>query len=180
MTYPTWSYYPTNRLAPSWVHQLVELVADQAEVISTQTARSGLTSDVVLAALAPGLQAAGYTVETGKTFAEKIHRPVLFGENGVAAVSYEVDAVQDAEGVVLEVEAGRAARGNAAYRDLVRTSLILDARYLALLLPIAYRYQSSGRTTTVSVYRDALEQLRAVYASQRLRLPFEGMLLIGY
>lgn len=80
---------------------------------------------------------------------------------------------------MVEVEAGRGARSNAAYRDLVRTSLILDARFLALLLPLAYRY-GAERTTTVPVYRDTLEQLRAVYASRRLTLPFEGVLLVGY
>jgi hypothetical protein len=33
---------------------------------------------------------------------------------------------------VLEVEAGRGARGNAVYRDLVRSSLIVDQRFLGL------------------------------------------------
>jgi hypothetical protein len=36
-----------------------------------------------------------------------------------------VDGVHDELGILLEIEAGRGARGNAVYRDLVRTSLIV-------------------------------------------------------
>jgi len=41
-------------------------------------------------------------------------------------------------------------------------------------------HQSAGRPITVSSYRDAKDQLDALYASGRLRLPFEGLLLFGY
>jgi hypothetical protein len=83
-------------------------------------------------------------------------------------------------GIVVEVEAGRGARGNAVYRDLVRSSLIVDQRFLVLGVMRSYRHQSSGRPIIVSSYRDAKEQLDALYASGRLRLPFEGVLLFGY
>jgi hypothetical protein len=35
--------------------------------------------------------------------------------------------------------------GNAIYRDLIQGSLTVDARYLALAVPIEYRYKSGGR-----------------------------------
>jgi hypothetical protein len=38
----------------------------------------------------------------------------------------------------------------------------------------------SGRPIIVSSYRDSKDQLDAPYASGRLRLPFEGVLLFGY
>jgi hypothetical protein len=38
----------------------------------------------------------------------------------------------------------------------------------------------SGRPIIVSSYRDSKDQLDALYASGRLRLPFEGVLLFGY
>jgi hypothetical protein len=91
-----------------------------------------------------------------------------------------VDAVNDALGVVVEVEAGRGARGNAVYRDLVRTSLIVGARFLALGVMAEYRHQSAGRAISIASYRDARDMLDAVFASQRLGLPFEGVLLFGY
>jgi hypothetical protein len=139
--FPTWTYYPLNLPAPEWVRDFVSVVADARDAISTSTTRPvRLDSNGVLAEIAPGLSGLGYTVETSKAKASKIKRPVLFGENGKPTVLYEVDAVHDDLGVVVEVEAGRGARGNATYRDLIRTSLIVDARFLALLLPVAYTY----------------------------------------
>lgn len=82
--------------------------------------------------------------------------------------------------VLLEVEAGRGARGNAVYRDLIRTSLIVDAQYLALGVMQEYRHKSGGKNVVVHSYADAKDQLDAIYASQRLQLPFEGVLLFGY
>jgi hypothetical protein len=70
--------------------------------------------------------------------------------------------------------------GNAIYRDIIRASLIVDAHYLTLILPIAYRYVSGGRTVTSPAYDDCVDLLSALYASQRLPLPFRGVLLIGY
>lgn len=80
----------------------------------------------------------------------------------------------------MEVEAGRGARGNADYRDLLRTSLILDAKYLVLMLPLTYRFKSGGREAQEHAYRNTRELLIAVYASQRLKFPFDGILLLGY
>jgi len=104
----------------------------------------------------------------------------LFGENGRERVAYEVDAFNEQLGIVVEIEAGRGARGNAAYRDLIRTSLIVGAKYLALGVMLEYRHQSSGKTTHVKSYEDTKNQLDAVYASGRLKLPFDGLLLFGY
>ena len=92
----------------------------------------------------------------------------------------EIDAFHEGYGIVVEVEAGRGARGNATYRDIIRASLILDAQYLALLVPVAYRHVSGGREVSVHAYKDCADLLSALYASQRLRLPFLGTLLIGY
>ena len=66
------------------------------------------------------------------------------------------------------------------YRDLVRTSLIVDANFLALGVMLQYHHKSGGKPVVVRSYNDAKDQLDAIYASQRLRLPFEGLLLFGY
>ena len=81
---------------------------------------------------APCALALGYEIEAGKTASGKIRRPVLFGENGSARVAYEVDGFHPDLNIVLEIEAGRGAAGNADYRDLIRTSLIVDADFLIL------------------------------------------------
>jgi hypothetical protein len=173
--YPLWSYFPRNERSPAWVDDFVRVVNAVEDTISTVEVKTGLSSDDVLKALSPGLLDLGYVVESGKTKAAKISRPVLFGENGVAEVSYEIDGFHDELGVAVEVEAGRGAANNADYRDLVRTSLILDADFLAMLMPITYR-----TTTSIQAYARARHQLDAIYASSRLKLPFCGVLLVGY
>lgn len=178
--YPAWDYFPRNAKAPEWVEPFIVNVRTSKENISTVERKTGLASDRVLEQLAPGLRELGFAVESGKKAADRIRRPVLFGSNGRAEVSYEIDAFHDDHGIVLEVEAGRGARGNATYRDIIRTSLIVDAQYLALLLPVTYRHTSSGREVSVHAYKECAELLSALYASQRLSLPFRGVLLVGY
>lgn len=179
MDYPNWIYYPTSDTPPDWVHAFLGVVAAGRDAIASVTV-DGLTSDVVLAHLRPGLVGLGFEVEAGKLKTQRIRRPVLFGEGGKERVAYEIDAVHDENGIVVEVEAGRGARGNAVYRDLVRTSLIVGARFLALGLMQEYRHQSGGRAISVSSYQETKDQLDAIYASGRLVLPFEGVLVFGY
>lgn len=180
MVYPRWRYFPSNSAAPEWVKPLVEVVSSAEPTISTETARTGLSSDEVLRVLAPGLTALGYHVEDGKGRLGKVRRPVLFGDNGVPTLTYEVDAAHPEHGIVVEIEAGRGARGNAEYRDLVRTSLILDANFLVLAQPLAYRFKSGAGEGTEHAYMNTVSLLEAIYASQRLSLPFRGLLLVGY
>jgi hypothetical protein len=81
---------------------------------------------------------------------------------------------------VVEVEAGRGWMGNAFYRDLIRTSLIVGARYLVIGMMDLHVYSSGGKKFTSHDYENSRDQLEAVYASGRIQLPFEGVLLTGY
>jgi hypothetical protein len=173
--YPLWKYYPSRAPSPDWVAGVVAAFTSAGTSIDSR-ANHGITSDAALALLRPSLVALGFEIEASKTRADKIWRPVLFGEMGRALVSYEVDGFHPEHGIVLEVEAGRGAAGNAEYRDLIRTSLIVDADYLVLGMMVEYR---SGKTTWRS-YERTREQIDAIYASERLKLPFRGILLIGY
>lgn len=177
--YPSWTYYPSRSPAPHWVNDFVDVVAAAQETIDSRNAE-GLTSDKVLAVLRPGLENLGYTVESGKRAENKIHLPVLFGRQGAEVVAYEVDAVHRELGVVVEIEAGRGARGNAVYRDLVRASLIVGARFLVIGVMLEYRINSGDKLVHVRSYEDSAKQMDAIYASGRLGLPFEGLLLFGY
>lgn len=177
--YPDWHYFPSHDPAPIWAHAFLEVVGPARPDIDSRVV-DGLTSDTVLKHLQPGLTLLGYEVETGKHKSEKIRRPVLFGDRGIERVAYEVDAVHDELGVLVEVEAGRGARGNAVYRDLIRSSLIVGARFLVLGVMQTYRHNSGGKQVSVESYRESLEQMHAIYASGRLVLPFEGILLFGY
>lgn len=122
----------------------------------------------------------GYAVESGRKSADRISRPVLFGPNGQATVSYKIDAFHEKDGIVVEVEAGRAAYNNAIHYDIIRASLILDAEHLVLVVPIMYRIIVNKKPVSKSAYNDGVDQLSALYASQRLTLPFQGVLVVGY
>jgi len=179
VSYPRWQYFPSYSQPPRWVGEFVGAVADSRTLLDS-TVVAGLTSDDALRALSSRLQELGYQVETGKKASEKIRRPVLFGEDGIERVSYEIDAFHDDLGIAVEVEAGRGARGNAVYRDLIRTSLIVGARFLVLGVMNEYHHMSGGREVVVRSFDEARELLDAVFASGRLQLPFEGVLLFGY
>ena len=101
------------------------------------------------------LVALGYEVEAGKSRAARIRRPVLFGPHGTERVAYEVDAVHDELGIVVEIEAGRGAQSNAVHRDLIRASLIVDARFFVLGVMGRYRFLSGGRAVETASYEDA-------------------------
>ena len=172
--YPTWQFYPARAAAPDWVTGVVAAFRDAAAQIDSRI-NHGVTSDAALAVLRPSLVALGFKIEAGKTASGKIRRPVLFGENGIAQVAYEVDGFHPDLKIVLEIEAGRGAAGNADYRDLIRTSLIVDAEFLALGMMLEYRTGSN----TMRSYERTRDQIDAIFASERLKLPFAGILLIG-
>jgi hypothetical protein len=173
--YPAWQFYPARSPAPGWVDSVTTAFSGAQTQIDSRV-KSGVSSNMALAALRPALVAAGFEIEAGKTAAGKIRRPVLFGERGHPRVAYEVDGFHPDLRIVLEIEAGRGAAGNADYRDLIRTSLIVDADYLIPGMMLEYR---SGKTTLRS-YERTQDQIDAIYASERLRLPFKGILLVGY
>ncbi|MGA2877189.1 MAG: hypothetical protein ABSE82_16860 [Nitrososphaerales archaeon] len=179
MSYPKWQYFPSFVQAPSWVDEFIDVISSHRIEIDSQSI-ANLTSDRVLSFIADDLARLGYQVETGKRALQKIRRPVLYGEEGIEKVSYEIDAFNDSIGIAVEIEAGRGARGNAVYRDLIRTSLIVGSKYLILGVMIEYRHQSSGKEVVVRSFDDARSLVEAIFSSGRLGLPFEGILLVGY
>jgi hypothetical protein len=134
-------------------------------------------SDEVLSALRPSLEEVGWEIEKGKKKSEKIYRPVLFGDSGKSKVNYEIDGWHPIHRVVLEVESGRGWQGNAFYRDLIRSSLIQGADFLAVGLRSSYSYAGVNNQND---YLKARDQMDAIFASGRLELPFEGILLFGW
>lgn len=170
--YPQWKSYPVNLPAPLWSKSVLSCFRKARKQIDS-TKNHGVSSNDALAAVCPGLQEMGFEVEQGP---DRIVRPVLFKENGGVEIKYHVDGFHPEYGAVLEVEAGRGAANNADYRDLIRTSLMVDSKFLILAMMIEYR---SGGHTTRS-YDNARKRIDAIYASDRLKLPLDGILLIGY
>jgi hypothetical protein len=180
-SYPLWKYYPPRQRPPGWVSDVVTIFDSARAELDSRTV-SGTKSDAALGVLRPGLVKMGFDVEAGKKKADKIRRPVLFGELGSEDLAYEVDAFHPGLGIALEVEAGRGARGNAVYRDLIQTSLLADATYLVLAVAQEYRHKLTANPAgaVVQSYRDSRRILDAIYASTRLQRPLEGILLVGY
>lgn len=177
--YPRWRYFPSYASPASWVHDVTAVfTAARASIDSTVAHEKRMESNDVLAAIAPGLHELGFSVESGKRKAGKLPRPVFFGDEGNFLRTYEIDAFQPDHGIALEVEAGRATAGNAVYRDLIQASLMVDARFLTLGVPLEYRYGT--QPTKEPSYAKTYSIVEAIYASPRLALPFEGLLLIGY
>ena len=176
MPYPAWAYFPRPRAAPDWTDDFLGTIRSRQADLESSTHRK-LESDKVVAALREALVLDGWQVEASKFAADKITRPVLYGDNGSIRVKQEIDGWHPTHKIVLEIESGRAIMGNAVYRDLVRASLVADARYLALGVRSVYHYGDRSVSRDFERTRDLLD---SVYGSGRLMLPFEGVLLFGW
>lgn len=168
-------YYPRTKKPPEIAHDLLDVFRGCEDEIATLDADDGLKSDAVLATVREGLFDLGFEVETGKRRSDKIHRPVLFGEDGTPDLTYEVDAFEPETRLGLEVEAGRAWKGNAIYRDIVQALMMVQVDILALAVPNVYRY-SSGENPAFKRTRTVVETL---YDTDRYDPPFD-MIVIGY
>ena len=165
-----WFYYPRSRKAPPLVLQVVEAFRSASDEIDS--AVHYLPSNGVLAALARPLVDLGFRVETGKTFGQKIQVPVLFGLNGQLEKSFEADAYHEAAGFVLEVEAGRGVVNNQFLKDLFQACMMNGVTEFAVALRNDYRGTND--------FERAARFFDTLYASNRLKLPLEGVLLVGY
>jgi hypothetical protein len=177
--YPTWAFFPRQSPAPDWVAPFLTVVAARRTEIDSHE-HVKMDSDDVVKHLRDLLVADGWQIEAGKTAVQKIHRPVLFGDNGSVRVKQELDGWHPDRRIVLEIESGRAVLGNAIYRDMVRASLVAEAEYLALGVRQLYSYKSSGKVLTQNDFEKTRDALDSVYASGRLVLPFKGVLLFGW
>lgn len=164
------------REPPPWAWRLVQIFrSHRATIDSMDKSKSHLKSDDVLKVLTPGLVEMGFIVEGGKD--SIIRRPVYFEEYGKPARAYEIDSYHPSLRLGLEVEAGRATKGNAIYRDIVQTSLLVGVDNFALAVPQGYEY---GEGTVEPSYKVTKSVLDAIYSSDRLKLPFESVVLVGY
>jgi hypothetical protein len=165
-----WAYYPACSAPPDLARAVVSIFEDAFPQI--ESSANQLPSNAVLECVAGGLFAAGFRVETGKSRGQRVNVPVLFGRNGKIAKAFSADAYHEAAGFVLEVEAGRAVDNNQFLKDLFQACMMQDVRYAAIALRNTYR--GSDDFNTACRFFDTL------YASSRLRLPLEGVLIIGY
>ena len=111
-----------------------------------------------------------------KARVDTIRRPVLFGDKEAEQVAYEIDAYHEAEGIVLEIESGRGHLGNALFRGLFDRRCSVPGRGHVAGVPVQER---ETRSQERGLYLGSLRG-HAIYASGRLQLPSDGLLLFGY
>jgi hypothetical protein len=165
-----WVHFPKSRAATQLALQVVEAFSGAADDIDSATHHH--ESNEVLARVAPALRKCGFIVEASRKRADKVSVPVLFGLNGRAEKTFDADAYHEAEGFVVEIEAGRGVVNNQFLKDLFQACMMHDVSYLAIALRNQYR--TSQDFEKVCRFFDTL------YASQRLQLPLRGVLVIGY
>lgn len=165
-----WQYYPKSKRAPPLLLRVVELFGVCLPQISS--ANKELKSNEVLGFLREGLKELQFEVEKGPKIRDSVAVPVLFGRRGVIGKSFKADAFHRSEGAVLEVEAGRAVDNNQFLKDLFQACMMADTKFLVIAVRLLYR--GSQDFKTVLAFFDTL------YASGRLQLPLEGILIIGY
>ena len=143
-----------------------------AEYDKIDSAVNNLKSDEVLKIISPHLIKSGFTVETGKSAAEKIIIPVLFGINNRVDKSFNADALSNDGKIVIEIEAGRATENNQFLKDLFQACMMFNVDYLVLAVRNDYR----GHKDFEIIYTF----LETLYISNRIKLPLKGILLVGY
>lgn len=164
-----------NSLRPS--DELRELAtAFDRHMEEISSTNHSLSSNDVLAVVADDLEANGYLVEKSKRAEDLIRMPVLFGEQGALEKEFYADAYHPEARIVLEVEAGRAVANNQFLKDLFEACMMEDSEYLC----IAVRKQYAGGGVNSQDYDRVCAFLRTLYASNRLRLPLKGVMVLGY
>ena len=172
-----YAMFPRTQPPPAFVAQVVAAFRAREAEIGTEQLAKGLKSDDVLGEVALGLSALGFEVERQGV---RLQRPVFFGENGEPTLQYEIDGYHAGWRCGIEVEAGRAlGGGNAFYRDLIQAAVMVDVEVLIIAVPNAYRFNSGGKPAVTRDYEKCRELAEAIYGHQRLRLPYQ-LVLIGY
>ena len=165
-----WMYYPKNRKPDELSKQVVQSFTDIQNQINSKI--HSLHSNEVLANVCSRLEAIGFEVEKGKRADEKVHVPVLFGLNGKTQLAFDADAYNEKNKYVIEVEAGRAVVNYQFLKDFFEACTMSDADFLCIAVRNIYRGKNDF--DTVCSFFEVL------FATNRLILPLQGILIVGY
>ena len=166
----TWQVYPRSaRPHPSAI-VVVDAFNDAFGVVNSKDHE--LNSNQVLGHIEPALTLGGFVVEKSKVRNDKISIPVLFGKNGTIEKSFDADAFHPIDGVVLEVEAGRAVANNQFLKDLFQACMMQDAQHLVICARLLYRKNDD--------FEKICRFMDTLFASNRLNLPLKTIMVLGY
>jgi hypothetical protein len=169
-----WAYFPRSD-KPTELAIAVVRAFEAAYPLITSDEHT-LPSNEVLAHVAPQLAALGFTAETGKKKDQKVHVPVLYGNNGRIAKAFLADAHHVPGRFVVEVEAGRGVINNQFLKDFFQACMMDEVQYLAIA--VRNLYKAAGIKNRD--FENVVTFFDTLYASRRLELPLKGILVIGY
>ena len=110
-----------------------------------------LRSYEVLECLAYDLERSGYTIKENKS---------------------EPDAYNKQHQIIIEIEAGRGLTNNQYLKDLLEVCMLDNVKYLIIAVRNIYGKQHD--------YDKIVEFLDRIYSSDKIVLPLQGVLIIGY
>ena len=132
-----YQFFPRSRGVNKEIQDVINSFKAVETEIESETKE--LKSNEVLHGVKPYLEELGYIVETGKSTAEKIDVPVLFGQDNKIDKSFYADALSADGRIVIEVEAGRATENNQFLKDLFEACMMFDVEYLVWAVRNVYR-----------------------------------------
>ena len=165
-----WMYYPTNctlDIVSTGVIKAFEAIANKVD-----SSRYQYESNLVLEQVSSFLGKQGFVTEKSKKSVDKIHIPVSYGLNGKVLVAFDADAYKEDAGYVIEVEAGRAVTNYQFLKDFYEACMMNSVKYCCIA--VRNKYRSSDDFEKVKRFFDAM------YSSNRMAVPLEGLLIIGY
>lgn len=165
-----WQFFPKSKIIPNHLKDVVEVFENNSNEINSDLFT--YSSNEVLEKVALSLEKINYKVEKSKKSNDKIKVPVLFGPNGKLEKYFDADGYNEITKTVIEVEAGRAVTNYQFLKDLFQACMMYEVDYL--IIAVRKTYLKNQDFKTVITFFDTL------YSSGRLRLPLEGILIIGY
>ncbi|WP_310377535.1 hypothetical protein [Flavobacterium sp.] len=165
-----WQYYPKRKEIPSHLKDVIDIFILNEKLISSD--KLTLHSNEVLEKVSLNLLELNYQVETSKKAIDKIKVPVLFGLNGKLEKYFDADAYNEELKTVIEVEAGRAVTNYQFLKDLFQACMMHEVDFLVIAVRKTY-----GKNQD---FQSVITFFETLYASGRLILPLEGILIIGY
>jgi hypothetical protein len=165
-----WQFFPKSRIIPEHLKNVLGVFELNENLISSEVHNYG--SNEVLENVRTSLEKLDFQIEKSKKSSDKIKVPVLFGQNGKLEKYFDADGYNAATKTVIEVEAGRAVTNYQFLKDLFQACMMYEVDYLVIAVRKDYRGNPD--------FQNVITFFDTLYASGRLQLPLNGILIIGY
>ena len=169
-----WMYFPQNKRIEKHLLEVVNVFQKNNNKIDSDKfcGDNSLVSNEVLNIISNDLQDLGYEVEKSKKDKDKISVPVLFEKNGQVSLKFEVDAFSADLYTVIEVEAGRAVTNYQFLKDFYEACMMQDVKYFCVAVRNTYKNKQD--------FEKVCDFFVSLFVSNRVKIPLEGILVIGY